>query len=79
MLGVTITVTGHDGSALTHGENYLTEYLPWKAGEAAVAAPTFPTELPVEKWAAYEHIVRVLDTCKAAGVQEPYLDTIYAP
>jgi biopolymer transport protein ExbD len=32
-----------------------------------------------DRKAAYEHIVRVLDTCKAAGVQEPYLDTIYAP
>ncbi|HTO02763.1 MAG TPA: c-type cytochrome domain-containing protein, partial [Opitutus sp.] len=56
-LGAAVTITGHDGSALTHGENYLTEYLPWNAGQSAVAAPTFPTDLPIEQWAAYEHIV----------------------
>jgi biopolymer transport protein ExbD len=32
-----------------------------------------------DRKAAYEHIVRALDACKAGGVQEPYLDTIYAP
>ena len=52
-LGVAVIITGHDGSALTHGENYLTEHLPWNAGESAVAAPTFPTDRPVEQWAAY--------------------------
>ena len=57
MLGGAITITGHDGSALTHGENYLTEHLPWNVGEATVAAPTFPTGLPIEQWAAYEHII----------------------
>ena len=56
-LGVAVIVTGHDGSALTHGENYLTEHMPWNAGESAVAAPTFPTDLPVEQWVAYEHII----------------------
>ena len=25
---------------------------------------------------AYEHVVRVLDICKAAGIQQPYLDTV---
>lgn len=56
-LGIALTITGHDGSALTHGENYLTEYLPWNTGNSVVAAPTFPTDRPVEQWAAYEHII----------------------
>jgi biopolymer transport protein ExbD len=25
---------------------------------------------------AYANVVRVLDVCKAAGIQEPYLDTV---
>ena len=25
---------------------------------------------------AYEHVVRVLDICKTAGIQQPYLDTV---
>ncbi len=29
-----------------------------------------------DKRAAYAHIVRVLDICKTAGIQEPYLDTV---
>ncbi|MEX2218607.1 MAG: biopolymer transporter ExbD [Phycisphaerales bacterium] len=29
-----------------------------------------------DRRAAYEHIVAVLDICKAAGIQEPYLDTL---
>jgi biopolymer transport protein ExbD len=29
-----------------------------------------------DRRAAYAHIVRVLDICKGAGVQEPYLDTV---
>ena len=27
----------------------------------------------------YAHVVRVLDICKANGIQEPYLDTVLAP
>ena len=29
-----------------------------------------------DRRAAYEHIVAVLDICKGAGIQEPYLDTV---
>lgn len=29
-----------------------------------------------DRHAAYGHIVKALDVCKAAGVQEPYLDTV---
>jgi len=32
-----------------------------------------------DRKAAYEHVVRVLDICKAAGIQEPYLDTVLEP
>lgn len=31
-----------------------------------------------DRTTAYANIVRVLDICKASGVQEPYLDTIQA-
>jgi hypothetical protein len=58
-----LVLTGHDGSALTHGEEYLTEHLPWKTREAVVSAPKFPTERPVEQWAAYQHVVApILET-----------------
>ena len=32
-----------------------------------------------DRRAAYEHVVRVLDICKGAGIQEPYLDTVATP
>jgi uncharacterized membrane protein len=59
-----LVLTGHDGSALTHGEDYLTEHLPWNAGKVPTTpAPTFPTDRPVAQWAAYEHIVApILET-----------------
>ena len=30
-----------------------------------------------DRGTAYANVVRVLDICKAAGIQEPYLDTIF--
>jgi biopolymer transport protein ExbD len=30
-----------------------------------------------DRGAVYGNVVRVLDICKAAGIQEPYLDTIF--
>lgn len=44
---------------------------------AAVAAnPEQKISVRGDRKTAYENIMRVLDVCKAAGVQEPYLDTV---
>ena len=56
LLCAALLITGHDGSALTHGEDYLTEHLPWNTGRIRVAL-RFPTDRPVEQWGAYEHVV----------------------
>jgi uncharacterized membrane protein len=52
-----LLLTGHDGSAITHGEDYLTEHLPWNADKSQATALKFPTDLPVAQWAAYDHVI----------------------
>lgn len=51
--------------------------------EAVAAAVRVNPEQKVtvrgDRRAAYEHVVRVLDICKGAGIQEPYLDTVATP
>ncbi len=45
--------------------------------KAAVAAnPQQKVAVRGDRNAAYAHVVRVLDICKANGIQQPYLDTI---
>ncbi len=43
---------------------------------AVEANPDQKVTLRGDRTTAYANIVRVLDICKGAGVQEPYLDTI---
>lgn len=51
--------------------------------EAVASAVRINSEQKVtvrgDRRAAYEHVVRVLDICKSAGIQEPYLDTVTTP
>ena len=44
--------------------------------EAVAANPEQKVTVRGDRGSAYAHIVRVLDICKAAGIQEPYLDTV---
>ncbi len=48
--------TAHDGASLTHGEDYLAEYSPWR--EPYVPPPfAFPIEQSVLEWDVYAHVV----------------------
>jgi len=46
----------HDGGTLTHGEDYLTEYAPWRKPAPPVAL-AFPTDKPIVQWDVYAHVV----------------------
>lgn len=45
-------------------------------GEAVEANQEQKVTLRGDRGTAYVNIVRVLDICKSAGIQEPYLDTV---
>ena len=44
--------------------------------EALAENPEQKITVRGDRRALYESIVRPLDICKAAGIQEPYLDTV---
>lgn len=67
------------GAIIVGGKPMQAEELRELIAGAVANNPEQKVSVRGDRKAAYEHIVRVLDTCKAAGVQEPYLDTIYAP
>ncbi|MBL9207878.1 MAG: hypothetical protein JNN01_22535 [Opitutaceae bacterium] len=47
----------HDGASLTHGEDYLTEHLPWLQNQAKPPAIAFPVQHPVGTWEMYTDVV----------------------
>lgn len=44
--------------------------------EAVAANPEQKVTVRGDRTTAYSNVVRVLDLCKGAGIQEPYLDTV---
>lgn len=44
--------------------------------EAVAANPEQKVSVRGDRGTAYANVVRVLDICKGAGIQEPYLDTV---
>jgi biopolymer transport protein ExbD len=44
--------------------------------QAVATNPQQKVTVRGDRTVAYAHIVRVLDICKGAGIQEPYLDTV---
>jgi len=52
-----LMVAAHDGASLTHGEDYLTEHLPWRQDQAKVPALAFPVQQPVGNWEMYTDVV----------------------
>lgn len=44
--------------------------------EAVAANPEQKVTVRGDRTTAYSNVVRVLDLCKSAGIQEPYLDTV---
>ncbi len=44
--------------------------------DAVTANPQQKVTVRGDRRTAYDHVVRVLDVCKGAGVAQPYLDTV---
>jgi biopolymer transport protein ExbD len=64
------------GAIIVSGRPMTTEDLEAIVREAVAANPEQKVTLRGDRRTAYANIVRVLDVCKRAGIQEPYLDTV---
>lgn len=65
-----------DGSILVGGRTIGVEDLRTLVAELVEANPAQKVTVRGDRAAAYAHVVSVLDICKQAGIQEPYLDTV---
>ena len=65
-----------EGQIILAGQVTEAEDLQRLIGEAVEANPEQKVTLRGDRGTAYLNIVRVLDICKSAGIQEPYLDTV---
>ena len=65
-----------DGSVIVGGRSVSLEDLRTIVGDAVDANPEQKVTVRADKSATYDRVVGVLDACKAAGIQEPYLDTV---
>jgi len=70
-----VNVAG-DGSIVVAGQTVEPESLRAMVAEAVKNNPQQKVTVRGDKNASYGTMARVLDICKAAGVQEPYLDTV---
>lgn len=70
-----INVTA-EGSIVVAGRTISAEDLQAIVEQAVEANPEQKVTVRGDRSVAYEGIVRVLDICKGAGIQEPYLDTV---
>jgi len=69
----------HQGEIVVSGRTINAEELSKIIGAAVTGNPQQKVTVRGDQNTAYANIVRVLDTCKTAGIQEPYLDTRVAP
>ena len=65
-----------EGQIILAGRVTEAEDLQRLVGDAVEANPEQKVTLRGDRGTAYVNIVRVLDICKLAGIQEPYLDTV---
>lgn len=65
-----------DGSMIVSGKTVDADTLRTMVKDAVADNPEQKITVRGDHRARYEAIVRPLDICKAAGVQEPYLDTV---
>jgi len=64
------------GAVIVSGRPMALEDLRALIDEAVAGNPDQKVTVRGDRSTAYENIVRVLDVCKASGIQEPYLDTV---
>lgn len=65
-----------DGGIHVGGRRIEVDALKTIITEAVAGNPDQKVAVRGDRNTAYANIVRVLDACKAGGVQEPYLDTV---
>jgi biopolymer transport protein ExbD len=65
-----------EGRIFIAGRIVEPEELRTLVGEAVELNPEQKVTVRGDRGTAYANVVTVLDICKAAGIQEPYLDTI---
>ncbi len=65
-----------DGGMIVSGRHIDQDQLRTIVTEAVASNPDQKITIRGDRDTAYAHIVSVLDVCKSAGIQEPYLDTV---
>ena len=65
-----------EGSIIVSGRTIEPDDLRTMIEQAIGSNPDQKVTLRGDRDTAYANIVRVLDICKGAGIQEPYLDTV---
>jgi biopolymer transport protein ExbD len=65
-----------EGTIIVGGRRVDDETLGEMITEAVATNPDQKVTVRGDRASAYANIVRVLDICKANGIQEPYLDTV---
>ncbi|MBI4718319.1 MAG: biopolymer transporter ExbD [Planctomycetes bacterium] len=64
------------GRIILSGRDVDREALRATVNQAVAANPEQKVTVRGDRATAYANVVAVLDICKAAGIQEPYLDTV---
>lgn len=64
-----------DGAIVVAGRALSADDLRAMLTESAKINPDRKVTVRGDRRATYDHVVQVLDLCKAAGIQQPYLDT----
>ncbi len=67
------------GGIIVSGRTLEPEELRAMVNDAVKINPEQKVTIRGDRTTVYAHVVRVLDICKAGGIQEPYLDTVLTP
>ncbi len=76
MLQEMVVNVDENGSILLGGRRVTAAALEQRVVQAVAANPEQKVTVRGDRVTAYANIVTVLDICKRAGVQEPFLDTV---
>jgi biopolymer transport protein ExbD len=70
---------GSEGQIIIAGKTYNEEELKRLVSDSVEANPERKVTVRGDRATVYANVVKVLDICKGAGIQEPYLDTVLEP
>lgn len=66
----------NDGQIIVGGRKMQVDELRSTVADAVKQNAEQKVTVRGDRRTAYENVVRVLDVCKASGIQEPYIDTV---